>query len=186
MDVNNKLRQIERKIEKLYRLVEPFEPVDYTEYFNVTSEMERIYKIGGFYTRSVTAVYEWAVNRGYAKTKATFRNILKDNSRIQELWIYEIQPIYIKKLTSANYYVSCDGNLLTTKKLTKVRSNPFNSQFYMVLNGESILVNMAVLVYDSFIAEYEDIEGEDIFYKDGDFGNCAVNNIQLKEEITNQ
>lgn len=175
--VMNKLDEMEKNINSLYsKLTErEYVDIDYTEYIRTDlSDLEVCWKYKGLYFKTPSLLHDLLTQEGtYTKTKPTFNNMLKDPTRLDELRTYSIQVIYIKFVDGLDYYIACDGRVLT-KKLKLLKGNPHNSYFTVRKDGESIVFSRAELAYNRFIdPKYKG----NLLHMDNDYGNCAIDNI---------
>lgn len=176
----------ELRFERIHDRLECFRPIDYREHIKTDlSKLEIIWKYNkGYYKESdLSALHDMAISKGYKKTKQAFKTMLKNPDRQKEFWIYNIQLIYVVFIPELNYYLTCEGNILTKNSLTKIKYNPYNSEGFLYLDGEKIVFNRAAFVFNRFLLtdNEEKIDYDRIFYFDGFYGNCGVDNLTLKD-----
>jgi len=184
--LNKEIQQLQKMIfgEGVLNRLNGFRPIDYTEHITTDlSDLTMLWKYNGAYYKSSDSslLHSVAENKGYSKTLKTFRQLLKDPSRQNELWLYDIQLVFAKHLSTLPYYIVCDGNLITNEKLTKLKYNPYNSLVVITREGERIKYIRSVIVM-SYFTEYQDLDLDDVWYVDGFYGNCGIDNLKIKDK----
>jgi hypothetical protein len=77
-----------------------------------------------------------------------------------------------------NYLITTDGELISKSKLT-IRNRSYGGSYInVVLEGERVNANLADLMWEAFIDV--DAEPQSYYFVDGDYSNCAINNLELK------
>lgn len=177
-DVNNEIQKLKGMISDL--LDREFYPVDYAEYIKYPlKNFKQIYKHDNVYYATAREVYD-AANLKDKMDIRTFKIICENPERHYELWPHKILVVYASFKESINYYLTCDGKILTKKNLSLVKSNPYNSQFEMNLDGGRFAFNKATSVYSTFV----DNEFDDkLYHIDGNYGNCSVDNLLPKVQM---
>lgn len=160
-----------------------FRAVDYREHILLPrTDYVKLWKYNGaYYPQSLLApLYEMVVAKGYSKCIRTFRSMLKNEDRQKEMWIWGIQLVYADFIPRLNYYITCDGNLLTKNSLTIIKGhNPYNSDIMLTVSGERIRANRANIMFSHFIDDNSD--GLDkLFFIDGFYGNCGADNVEKR------
>lgn len=156
-----------------------FRAVDYTEYIKTDlKQFTVIWKYDGKYFKNKNELFNRVVKeQGYDKSLRTFQALLDNPARQEEMWDYKIQMIFAIIRPKINYYLTCEGWLLTKNKLSWVRKDPYNSYFKMIIDGEYLTFNRAYNVYKLFIDPSYD---EKPYHIDGFYGNCGVDNLIRK------
>ena len=161
-----------------------FNATDYTEFIKQDlNQLVKVWKHNGAYygESSLLALFAVAENQGYNKTAATFKKTALAVSRQKELWPYEIQMVFVSYIEELDYYITCEGHLLTSRSLTKIKGNPYNSRHFLYRDGDKLEFNKALTTYSRFVDDKQDYEELDFLYLDGFYGNCGIDNLILKD-----
>ena len=176
------LYTIQDEIEKVSNIIKAkelseFRPVDYAEFIRKPLDsFVKVWKYEGVYYSSPKKLYNVLYERGiYTRDSRTFDKLCNDINRQDELWGYKIQVVFMVYLDVINRYITCEGIILTTRNLSIIRNNPYNSYFKMVHDGEPVFFNRAKTVWKYFVNEMED--SEDMYHIDRNFGNCGIDNL---------
>lgn len=171
-DLNNEIQKLKGLVMEL--LEKDFIPIDYSHYIKQPlKNFKMIFKYDGVYYETPREVYNAADLKDKMDIR-TFKAICDNKERHHELWPHKILVIYAAFKDVIGYYLTCDGKFLTSKNLSIVKSNPYNSQFEMFLNNERISFNRALSVYSTFIDPNWE---QPLFHIDRFYGNCAVDNL---------
>ena len=115
---------------------------------------------------------------------AAFNSITSNPDRIDELWTRGVQPEYIKFIEAINLYVCTSGDLLH-KNLSILGHSTTISGMEVTFEGEEYLVDRAKSVMEEFRGEKLD-EGRTMFFRDGMFGNCRIDNLLVPNSSNGQ
>lgn len=111
----------------------------------------------------------------------TFESIIKDPDRIDELWERGVQPEYITRVGLGNYYICSNGELLHLN-LSECSHSRTISGILLVVDREEYTLDRAKSVMQHFRGERLEV-GVSMFFLDGDFGNCRIDNLNVPGAI---
>lgn len=178
IDLRNEVRDLKKIFLEIKNEMAPefYDPIDYIQ---IKSNLKPILKFRGVYfSENQFEALSKALGRiGVACDSRTLKRLLLDKARWIELWAMGIQTHYMK-LSKIGKWVCSDGNILKSN-FTPYKTNKSNSYIYFTDSDYEYNVNRATVVYKYFIDE--DIVSDDIFWIDGDFNNCSVSNLKIKE-----
>ena len=177
IDLRNEVRDLKRIFLEIQDGMEPhfYDP---SEYILLKDDLVLVLKFkGAYFSLNETSVLSKTLGRFNINCDSpTIKRIAGDSSRWKELWAMGIETHYIK-MTLVGRWICSDGNVLR-KNLTPYRTNKSNSFIQFETATEIYDVNRAEAVFKYFVNP--EVDSTQIFWRDGNFNNCSVDNITIK------
>lgn len=180
VDLRNEVRDLKRMFIEIQEGMEPhfYDP---SEYILLKEGLVLVLKFKGVYfSINETNLLSKTLGRyGIECDSPTIKRIAGDSRRWKELWGMGIETHYMK-MTQVDRWICSDGNVLK-KNLTPYRTNKSNSFIKFETETDMYNINRAEAVFKYFINP--EVDSTVIFWRDGNFNDCGVDNITVKDFI---
>lgn len=162
-----------------------YNPKDFGDDFE-GAELVLYYK--GVYVRAkdATKIQKTFAAHGVNVSLSTLKRMIDDENRWDELWMLDIETHYINRLYAAPkfpYYISTRGDLLKLN-LTKLMPNPRTSNVEVIIDGFYWDINRGRQVITTFTSKKEIEEGRKLFFRNGIYTDCGIDNVALSSYNT--
>lgn len=178
VDLRNEIRDLKRMFVELEKELNPvfYDPI---EYIQLIDELEVVLKFkNNYFAVSDMNTLSKALGRININCDSrTLKRLVEDKSRWKELWSMGIETQYMKQ-TMSGRWVCSDGNILR-KNLTAYKTKKTSSFIELTSDDYIVEVNRAKEIFSYFINE--EVEDEEIYWIDGNFNNCEVCNLRIKD-----
>lgn len=177
VDLRNEVRDLKRMFLEIQNGMEPhfYDP---SEYILLKDDLVLVLKFKGVYfsLNETSLLSKTLARHGISCDSPTIKRIAADSKRWKELWGMGIETHYVK-MTPVGRWICSDGNVLK-KNLTPYRTNKSSSFIQFETETEIYDINRAEAVFKYFIDP--EVDSTEIFWRDGNFNNCGVDNITVK------
>lgn len=138
------------------------------------SEYEKVYKKDGAYYTKNAAIKE--IMKTWEQSKATLYNKMNNPEKWDEIYEKTGFQVELMEPVGDRHYITTCGDVITNGLAIVKRSKDTRYVIFR-LNGQDIRIFPAKLVIAAFIDSTFDLEGDKVYYIDGQMDNADISNV---------